>query len=548
MIMSIRTILCFIILCFLPVASAGTFDVWSARSSGFIKSNESLSFENYRIMAKVLDNTRAEITVYRDQNLIEKSEFNVNQFKKYDTVGVTLLGIKGDRAWISLSKLENRDIWRSVAQTQLKWGETYTIENYTFGIDTFGTDSVNLIISNKSMTETNTFPINDIKDIGNLRIAVRDINRTGLIDIEIFTSKPPAIKAEMSTDKNEYFPGETIQVLTNISSDAVQNIVGIEMGSSQAAEILPETFSITGFDGTRSFHSRITQMPANSTITISATIETRDYSNDPYITTASKDVFIIPEISITKRVPPDTDDENVTIRLDINNSGSEKRSVHVHDMVPEELTKKELDWNIELGPNNSTTLTYEVIPKKPGLYFLSAATAQWDGHSSSSKRTKMNMHMPFMSLSKSSVNGNVQTDVKLVITNTGDRPAQVKVSDKIPEGYPLTAGSTTWSGTLEAGGSTTLSYSLKGNAEILPEAVATYRDILGVTRSAQSNAIKAGTADPAESSGKKESSTALKSDTSEIVSFMISSFAAIAGIIISVTLIAYLITEFKRRI
>lgn len=377
MIMSIRAILCFIILCFLPVASAGTYDIWSAKASGFIKSNESLSFENYRITAKALDNTRAEITVYRDQNQIEKSEFNVNQFKNYDIIGVTLVGIKGDSPWVSISKLEQIDIWRSVAQTQLKWGETYTIENYTFGIDTFGTDSVNLIISNKSMTETNALSIKDIKDFGNLRIAVRDINRTGLIDLEIFTNKPPAIKAELSTDKNEYFPGETINVSTSISSDAIQNIVGIEMGSSQPAEILPETFSMTGFNGTRSFHSRITQMPANSTNTISAAIETRDYSNDPYITTVSKDVLILPEISIIKHVPPDTDDENVTIYLDINNSGSESRSIRIHDMVPEELTKKELDWDIELGPTippPSTTVWY---PKNPG--FISSRLPQHSG-------------------------------------------------------------------------------------------------------------------------------------------------------------------------
>lgn len=160
----------------------------------------------------------------------------------------------------------------------------------------------------------------------------------------------------------------------------------------------------------------------------------------------------------------------------------------------------------------------------------------------------MNMHMPYISMAKSSVNANDQTSVKLVVSNTGDRPAQVIVSDEIPEGYPLTTGSTTWSGTLEAGGSNTVSYSLKGNAEKLPDAVATYRDILGVTRSAQSNPIKAITAGQSETSGNKESSTALKSDTSGVVSFMISSFAAIAGIIMSVTLIAYLITEFRRRI
>lgn len=560
--MNIKIVICFIIIWLLPVASAGTTDVWAARYSGFIQSNQSVSFENYGIIARTLGDTKAAISVYKDQNLIETRDFSVNEFRRYDAIGITLLGIKGAASWISISKLENKDIWRPLTRAQLKWGETYTIENYTFNIDTFGSDSVNLIVSNNSLAETNAFSINSLKDYGNLRIAVKDINRTGFIELEFFTNKADVIKAEVLTDKNEYFPDEPVQVTINAASDFVQNIVGIALESSPPAGIQPDSFSSTGVTGTRSFQSQITQKPANSTVTIRAKIETRDYYNNAYITTASKDILITPEVSIIKRAPADTDDENVTVQLYVYNSGFNNKSIHIHDVIPEELTAKELDRDIELGPKKSTNITYYVTPQKPGLYFLPAATAQWNGQSAMSQRVRMTVHMPYISMTKTAVKtpyttpyktpylntGNKsQTDVKLVISNTGDRPAQAKVSDKIPQGYSIVSGDTAWSGKLEGGESAAIMYSLQGNIEELPEADATYRDMRGAIRNARSNTIEQKAKGISAGTEKKEEPSTLNSEPYEIMSFMISSFIAIAGIITGATLIAYLFARYKRR-
>ncbi len=89
--MNIKIVICFIIICFLPVASASTADVWAAKQSGFIKSNQSLSIENYFIKSKILDNTRADISVYKNQALVETKVFNLNDTKKYDNIMITLL-------------------------------------------------------------------------------------------------------------------------------------------------------------------------------------------------------------------------------------------------------------------------------------------------------------------------------------------------------------------------------------------------------------------------------------------------------------------------
>ncbi len=542
--MNIKIVICFIIICLLPVASADTGEVWVAKYSGFIKSGQPVSFENYLITPKTLDSMKAAITVHKNQAQIETREFNVNDFKKYDTIGISLLGITGDYSWISISKLETGDIWRPLARTRLKWGEVYSAGNYTFNIDTFGSNSVSLVISNKSMEQTNAFSIDEPKDYGNIRIAVRDINRTGFIELESFTNMAPAIKAEVLTDKTEYFPDEPILATVNTSSDFVQNIVGIVIETNPVAEIQPETFTATGIT-TRSFQSKITRLPANSTVTINAKIETRDYYNNAYITTASKSVFITPEVSIIKSAPVDTDDENVTVQLYVYNSGPDNKSVHIRDAIPEEITAKELNWDNELGSKKSITLTYNVTPQKPGLYILPAARVQWSNHSAVSKRVNLAMHLPFISMIKTAVTNKNQTDVKLAIRNIGDRPALVKASDKIPKGYSLAGGNAAWYGKLEGGESTTVMYSLEGSIETLPAADATYRDIRGVTRHVQSNTVEPGTKDVNVINDKK--APTLKVETYDIMSFMISSFIAIVGIIAGVTLIIYLLTTLQRR-
>ncbi len=547
--MNIKIVTCFIIICLIPGASADTGEVWVAKYSGFIESDQSVSFENYLIKPKTLDDTKSAITVYRNQALIETRDFNVDDFKKYDNIRIYLLGIKGDYSWVSISKLQTKDVWRPLARTQLKWGDTYSIENYTFNIDTFESNSVNLIISNNSMVQTNTFSTNDSKDYEKLRIAVRDINRTGFIEFELFTNKAPEINADISTDKDEYFPNENVSVTINITSADVQNIVGINIESNPSTEIKPEVFSTTGFKGAKSFQSHITQLPESSAITINGNIEVRDYFNNKYIVNVSKVISTTHFVSIIKRVPEETDEENVNVTIQVYNSGTTMENVSVFETIPEEFNLKPLSWRIGIEPGESVNLTYQISPQKPGQYIFPPATAKWKVYSTSSKRAVMNMHMPYISMTKTALSNKSQTDIELVISNTGDRPAKVNVSDNIPQGYSIVYGDAKWSKKLEGGESTAFQYSLQGNIETLPPADATYSDIHGIVRRVQSNAIEAGVKVKAKDVNviNDTKAPALKVETYDIVSFMISSFIAIAGIIAGVALTIYLINTLKRR-
>ncbi len=545
--MNIKIIICFIlIISFFPSASFGaTEKVWSAKSSGIIKSNQSVVFENYIVKATALDNTKSSIIVYRDNVLLEKKDFDINEFKKYNTLGITLLGINGEYSWIALSKPEDRDIWIPSGQSTLKWGETYSFENASIEIEALDKDSVNLAVSRNNTIKTDVFTINGSKNYDNMRIVVKDINRTGLIGIELFKYRIPTFEANIHTDKEEYFPDEQISVSINITGNELLNIASIILDGSNPLQFRPFVFTAIDIDGTRSFHSQISDLPPNSTFTINGKIEVRDYYNNVYFTNVSKEVSVTPNISIVKRVQEETDDEKVLVELFLYNSGSKRTSVYIHDNVTEGKNTTQKDWNIELEPKKSTNVSYFISPQKPGIYQLASAIAKWNGEISTSKKVKTTVHMPYLNIVKTALNNESMTDVELEIKNVGDRPAIVMVDDNIPVDFPLESGSPTWYGYIDSGKSANFRYSLKGNPVSLPPANATYRDIRGTVRQVQSNAIENNNINI--SGTKKVDTTPINAGRYEIMVFMISSFLVISGIIGSMTFTAYLITKIRTR-
>jgi hypothetical protein len=541
--MNIKIVICFIILVYLLSASIGAADmVWSAKSSGFIGSNGSLAFENYLVKAKVQNITSSSLIIYKNNIQIEMKDFKVGEFKKYDPVGITLLGIYENDSWIAFSKLEEKNIWVTSGRATLKWGDTYSFENYSIGFESLGKDSVTLAISGKNTTVTDVFIKDDSKDYDNMHLVVTEINRTGIIELEFFKYEIPTIKAQIITDKDEYDPDEVISVSINIKGENTLNIARIILNSTNSVVFIPSDFTATGINGTRSFTSKIEELPAGSTVILNARIEVRDYNNNAYFTTISKEVSVRPYISIVKRIQEETDEERVQVELVVYNSGINPTFVHIRDNVSE-TSPRQMDWDIEVAPKKSSNVSYYINPQKPGTYQLPAATARWNGKLSLSNTAKTTVHMPYIRMVKTAVNNQGMTDVELEIINVGDRPANAIVNDKVPQEYLLASGNATWSGFLDSGKRAYIRYNLTGYASSLPAADATYLDILGTLRKAQSNTIEI----KKSTESKKADATSLNAGWYEMMLFMISSFLIISGIIGGVAFTAYLITKTKTR-
>lgn len=466
----------------------------------------------------------------------------MNEFKQYNSVGITLMGINENYSWITFSKLEEKTIWVPSGRATLKWGDIYSFENYSIGFESLGKDSVTLAISEKNTAGMDIFLKNESKDYDNMRLVVTEINRTGIIELEFFKYDIPQIRSEIITDKDEYDPDEIISVSINIKSEKTLNIARIILNSTNSVVFKPNDFTATEINGIKSFTSQIEELPAGFTIVLNAQIEVRDYNNIAYLTTISKEVSVKPYISIVKRIQEETDEEKVQVELVVYNSGLNSTFVHIRDNVSE-TNPKQMDWDIELGPKKSSNVSYYITPQKPGTYQLPAATARWNGQMSLSNEATTTVHMPYFRMVKSAVNNQGMTDVELEIMNVGDRPANVTVNDKIPGDYLIASGKATWSGFLDPGKVDHIRYTLTGNASSLPAADATYRDILGTVRQAQSNTVEIQNIPEPE----KADATPLNAGQYEMMVFMISSFLVISGIIGSVAFIAYLITKTKMR-
>ena len=547
--MNIKIVICFIIICLISLASPGAADkVWSAKSSGFINSNESLAFENFIVKAKVQNNTNSSLTIYKHNTLLGIKEFKVNELQQYNSVGITLIGINGNYSWIAFSKLEEKTIWVPSGRATLKWGDTYSFENYSIGFESLGKDSVNLSISGRNTTMMDIFMKNDSKDYDNMRLVVTEINRTGIIELEFFKYDTPKINAQIITDKDEYYSDENISVSINITDEKTLNIARIILNSTNSVVFKPSDFTATGINGTNSFTSKIGELSAGSTIILNAKIEVYDYKNIAYLTTISKAVSVKPYISIVKRIQEETDEEKVQVELVVYNSGSTPTFVHILDNISE-TSPRQMDWDIEVLPKNSSNVSYFINPQKPGTYQLPAATAQWNSNISTSNKANTTVHMPYIRMVKSAVNNQGMTDVELEIMNVGDRPANVTVNDNIPGDYLIASGKATWSGFMDPGKVDYVRYTLTGNVSSLPEADATYLDILGTVRKAQSNTIEIKTITDSKkvTEPKKADATPINAGQYEMMVFMISSFLVISGIIGSVAFTAYLITKTKMR-
>ena len=548
--MNVKLIVFLALISSLPFASAGKPDItWVARSSGYIGVNDSLAFENYLVKAKISGSDKASMSVYRNQDKIEQRDFNISESRDYDNVRVTLLGIKGEYSWIAVSRPDKIDFWKPSGTKLLRWGEKYTVENYTIRAETFSPESVNITISNKSMSDSRVFLNNSVNDFGNLRIFVKNINQTGVVELEFQKYFTPIISADIFTDKDEYAPDESVLVTLNLTSDAPQNIAGVNFESSMKADIRPAMVSLNNVTGTRSILTKVEQLPVNSTFIIAAEIVTRDYNNNAYTTKVSKVIRTLPQVSITKIVPPDTDEQNVTVELFIHNGGMTEESVSVYDSVydNEGLNFKQLNWSFDLKPGSSTNISYVVSARKLGRYLFPPAVAKWKNLASSSKEVSMTVHGPLITLIKSSAGTDEFTDVELIIYNGGDRPALVDVSDMVPDGYSIGGGDTTWSGLLEAGERAAIKYTLKGGVDTLPAASATYRDIHGVMRQAQSNIVVMEKANSSPDIKPKDSTSAINAEPAEIISFMVAAFTIIAGIFAAVAMLAYLLIKFRTR-
>ncbi|NJD76638.1 MAG: hypothetical protein FIB08_06005 [Candidatus Methanoperedens sp.] len=135
------------------------------------------------------------------------------------------------------------------------------------------------------------------------------------------------------------------------------------------------------------------------------------------------------------------------VSISIKNNLSQKiENVSLIDSLPAGLKPLDmnLSWNFALGPNELKTVSYKVVPQKPGTYYLqpgSSIIGYRDELYYNTKPAKLIVNGPYVILTKSAIPETAITGdnitIRLDARNIGDSTAIVKLNDSVPVRYSL---------------------------------------------------------------------------------------------------------------
>lgn len=236
-----------------------------------------------------------------------------------------------------------------------------------------------------------------------------------------------------------------------------------------------------------------------------------DLKGDRYRASSSEDLRVYSVVNVFKDVAPDinpdTDQfemyigQEFTVTLRIRNFAETPVTVNeLKDGVPKSFSlpvNQTLVWSdIEVGPESSTVVSYKLMPQATGTVDIPhpGANFTWKAPGVASTQVSVEKvvigsgttHGPLVKVEKTlspstldlGENGTVTVEVK----NEGDRAAQVKLTDSVPEGLSAPGELPARSEVLRGGESFSSTYEVRGTEEgnlTLPAAEVVYKDILG---------------------------------------------------------------------
>ncbi len=186
--------------------------------------------------------------------------------------------------------------------------------------------------------------------------------------------------------------------------------------------------------------------------TISAEVYGSDVSGRDYIASDSTDIEVAPAIDNSIELKKYVSEkvymgDAATVSLSIRNNGSQIiNNVSLTDSLPEGLEplNADLSWNFTLEPYELKSISYQVIPQRPGTYIFPAGSSRIEypaGYAYNAKPAKLMVNGPYVVLFKSASTYTPVKGEKLNITitaiNIGDSTAVVKLRDPSQFAYSL---------------------------------------------------------------------------------------------------------------
>ncbi len=188
----------------------------------------------------------------------------------------------------------------------------------------------------------------------------------------------------------------------------------------------------------------------------------------------------------------------------INLRGKYLEEVRLNSTLPIQLfpdPDTDINSTFKLAPYGQTSQEFSIKALKPGTYIIPPAqiTVKHEGriYRKYLNASNITIHGPYMNISKNLIIDSNNTDIlniKVTVTNEGDRAAHVHIIDTIPSGSILVKGESEREMVLFPKNVTELEYSIRlqpDNRDILiPDAKVEYCDAKGYTSTASSGKLK----------------------------------------------------------
>ena len=185
----------------------------------------------------------------------------------------------------------------------------------------------------------------------------------------------------------------------------------------------------------------------------------KDEDGVEYRVTGSKTVGLKPALVVRKFATPDIYwGETVYVSLSVKNVRNYAvEQVALIDVVPDRFMVKNnlnLSWTFDLSPDEEKTFYYYLVPDVPGSFTLPAASAscltqEMAVNGVSSDRPSTVVHGAFMEVVKTVEHDPVigeTVNVTVEVTNTGDLPAYISLTDQLPVNTTCVSGRTNFTG------------------------------------------------------------------------------------------------------
>lgn len=419
--------------------------------------------------------------------------------------------------------------WKSVKTVTLYWGDSFKVDNYVITADDFNKDGyayITIYKDNQYMTAgalkisddliyRDNVNGDDIKVYASALSLKTDSWTGNLIDptvkVQIYRRGLPNLKVDLNIEKKTYDPTrlstprfiEGTITIKNIGDAKASNIVlnvdtdGLELADGKLVQTI---FSLEKGETTEpiAFSLKIPMLWEEKKFNIDAQAIAYDINNKKYIFHGVKTVSIEPKTTITLIKSCTKEiymDETAYVSLIMRNTGPYAlNSVHFTDPQTGDLEVKgkvQTEKTVSLSAQETTTvLEYALKPIKPGKFKLPKATANFkvDGreYTFESDTPTIVVNGPYIVLEKklnaSSFDPGDSVRVTISVKNEGNRDANVKIEETVPEGTSFVSGSMDFDNVVKGRSTQSFSYVLKLEKEAdikLPATSAEFVDLKG---------------------------------------------------------------------